>query len=33
MVDLPAPERPTRPTFSPGAMVNVKSSMTFVCRP
>ena len=33
MVDLPAPERPTSPTFSPGAMVSEKFSMIPLYRP
>ena len=28
MVDLPAPERPTKPIFSPGRMVSVSASIT-----
>ena len=31
MVDLPAPERPTRPIFSPGRMSRQKSSSTGRC--
>ncbi|MNL71689.1 hypothetical protein D3C87_1968860 [compost metagenome] len=32
-VDLPEPERPTRPIFSPGATVRLKASMTLPSLP